>query len=58
MLNAFLAFSGYRIGEDGAPSPMVIEYCRTKRMNSKEIADLFVQVEKADRENEEIWKRS
>jgi hypothetical protein len=37
---------------------MVIEYCRTKRMNSKEIADLFVQVEKADRENEEIWKRS
>ena len=50
MLNAFLRFSGYGIGkEDGAPSTMVVYYCRAKPGKSDLIRELLEEV--ADAEN-------
>jgi beta-lactamase regulating signal transducer with metallopeptidase domain len=53
MLNAFLGFSGIKVGrDDGVPSNAVIAYCRAEMKGSKVIADLLDEVVGAERAND------
>lgn len=56
MLNAFFDFSGTKVEQDGAPSNLVIFYCRAKAKQSQVIADILREEADAERECEKVWK--